>query len=112
MRRLTRNKCLYIILIFSLIMGMVGCTHRLIPDDGLWFCEELDIMVNFNDVTKCEYMGKTGYEIGYERTGNDIYVFSLYPYHAVLEGCIIRKTDEMFILREADSAKIYKFIKQ
>ena len=104
-----KKECICAVLCISMLLGLVGCSQRMIPEEGVWFCEELNMVIDFDDVTKCEYMGRAGYEIGYERTGNFFYIISHDPYREVFKGLIVQKTDEYFIAKQRGSSKTYKF---
>lgn len=95
------------------ILSFNGCQFkRIVPSEGKWYCEELDILMDFDNRDNNRFKGENGYQIDGEFESNVIYFMTNPTYECVFWGDCIFNDGNKITVKEHYTSKNYIFIKQ
>ena len=103
-----------------LLLGFAGCDHEWMPQDGDWYCKELQLQISFSggdcfwinngETIPCDCINdrssKSFFVIAQAFDNKDIPLGT-----ELFCGEHVKLTDNEFVVREMDSVKIYTFTK-
>ena len=114
------RKSTFLILLGIVLIGFAGCYHEWIPQEGDWYCEELQIQFSFSggdcfwinngETIPCDCINNRASKVlsiiaqAFDNKniplGTELFC-----------GEHVKLTDDEFVVREIDSGKIYTFTK-
>ena len=103
-----------------LLLGLAGCYHEWMPQEGDWYCEDLQLQISFSggdcfwinngEMIPCDCINDRSSKAFFviaQAFGNE----NLPLGTELFCGEHVKLTDDEFVVREIDSGKIYAFTK-
>ena len=114
------RKISLIFLVGILLLGLVGCYHEWMPQNGDWYCKELQLQISFSGgdcfwinngaMIPCDCINDRGSKAFFVITqafdNEDLPLGT-----ELFRGEYVTLTDNEFVVREIDSGKEYTFAK-